>query len=394
MFTKLILKYLRQHEDFIIPIGGKPQKGALVFIVESKVIWREESIARKIRTILTRRWIINEDKIFENAKNTLIADIFGGKEDYGDKLFQLVIWHQSRKWDLSSLTEADLEKAQSISTTTALTRQRFIGLHYSLLNLHLGERSPTIAYLSFPMVVKIPVIAIRYYVDIEYYNTFNAIRKSKHSKADELISYIYEIAFIQQKIAIALHEFLRMADYARKNKKNAILINAEVDAIRELDAVIVNLKSSIEKIITLIGLTHEISRIDEKGRHQVKMSALKRGLPKMVTDAYYWELIEDFLNAENVEKITNLRTGLLHKRGLSSLQPHSYIGKASNENPFMEIFFQLHEQHSKNTVVFISALAILTDKLVSIDPPSSQEQLELMMFASEVFKDQAPWMSF
>jgi len=49
------------------------------------------------------------------AQSILMNDIFGFKDDdYGEKLFNLMAWHNSREWKLTELTKSDIEKADSI----------------------------------------------------------------------------------------------------------------------------------------------------------------------------------------------------------------------------------------------------------------------------------------
>jgi hypothetical protein len=60
---------------------------------------------------------------------------------------------------------------------------------------------------------------------------------------------------------------------------------------------------------------------------------------------------------------------LLHKRGIADLQPHNYASIGAKLLPFRKVFAVLHEQHAKNTAVLLCGLALLTDKLVELDPP-------------------------
>jgi len=61
--------------------------------------------------------------------------------------------------------------------------------------------------------------------------TFNSIRKAQHPESDDLIDYLYEVLYLQQKTAISIHELLRRVDYTEKNKNEALMINAEINAI-------------------------------------------------------------------------------------------------------------------------------------------------------------------
>jgi hypothetical protein len=237
------------------------------------------------------------------------------------------------------------------------------------------------------MVVKIPVVSLQHFMEVNVLYSFNAIRAAKHPHADDLIAYLYELLFLQQKIAISLHEFLRLTDYALRQKKEALFINAEINAILGADLVFTYLKASIEKMIVLLGLTHEIVNLDAKKTHRSKMEALLKALPKKVTEQYYWNFVHEFIRSENLDELNNFRSGLLHKKGIADLQPHNYFNKQAEQIPLWQIFTILHEQHAKNTAVLLGILAILTDKLVELDPPHTPmaEIFEIMSKDGENF---------
>jgi hypothetical protein len=62
--------------------------------------------------------------------------------------------------------------------------------------------------------------------------------------------------------------------------------------------------------------------------------------------------------------MNSFRSGILHKRGISDLQPHNFIGKSIKETPWMRIFEVLHDYHVKNTVLLVAIFALLTDDLM------------------------------
>ena len=97
-----------------------------------------------------------------------------------------------------------------------------------------------------------------------------------------------------------------------------------------------------------------------------------------------WEAIETFVSPANLEELNNYRNGLLHKKGLGLLQPHSYVGKGIEEVQFRELFLDLHAQHTRNSIVIICALAILTDKLVELDPPTSKEMVDFQNLSTQM----------
>lgn len=214
------------------------------------------------------------------------------------------------------------------------------------------------------------MVSCLYYLDIHCSFAFNSIRKSKHPYASEIISYLYEILFIQQKTAVSLHEYLRLIDFAEREKNEALFIQAEVNAVIYADLIFSYLKATVEKTIVLIGLTHSIPDLESKKEHKGKLKTLKLGLPKHLNDVFYVQFIMEYISSENLDELNKYRTGLLHKKGISDLQPHNFVGKKAQTTLLLNIFNVLHEQHSKNTGILIGALALLTDELVNLDPPS------------------------
>ena len=219
------------------------------------------------------------------------------------------------------------------------------------------------------MIIKIPIISLQHFLDLDSAFTFNEIRKSKHPQADDIISYLYDVLFIQQKIAIGLHEYIRLATYNEKEKNEALFINAEIDSIMNAELIFSYLKATIEKTIVILGLTHEILDLDSKKTHKLKLVALEKGLPEAVKNQGYYSFVWEFIKSENISDLNNYRSGLLHKKGISDLQPHNYVGKEAASVPLLKIFQVLIEQHAKNTAVILGVLAILTDKLVQLSPP-------------------------
>jgi hypothetical protein len=135
------------------------------------------------------------------------------------------------------------------------------------------------------------------------------------------------------------------------------------------DLVFAYLKSSIEKTMVLLGLIYSISDLDSKKTHKAKLAALKSGLPTELENLHYFKFIMEFISSENLDQLNTYRSGLFHKRGISDLQPHNYVGERAEDLPLKKIFEILHEQHVKNTGVLVSTLALLTDDLVKRDPP-------------------------
>lgn len=384
MIFRLLLILFGLERNLTVFLGSQKQKGSLIAIIEAKTFWNQESLSQKLRSILRLNWKISNSVLERVGKQCFIEDLFGTENDYGEHLYNLMIWHNSQEWQFESLKPEDIEKSEGIDAMSIITRLRHSKITSGYLNLSLGIRSPEMCFLVHPMVVKIPVISVRYCLDIHSRYAFNKIRKSNHPYADDLISYLYEILFIQQKIATSLHEYVRLLDYADKEKQDSLLTNAEVDSIKEADLIFSYLKASIEKTISLIGLTYNITNLDSKKTHKQKIDILIRELPNFVKDQPYWAFVFEFIKPENLEVLNNYRSGLLHKKGISDLQPHKYVGEKAEKLPLRKIYRILHEQHSKNSAVLLGALAILTDKLVKLDPPdiSISEIMEASLLKS------------
>ncbi len=369
--TNFLIKYLfRLPVDLLVFLGKEQQKESLFAAIYTRELWNAEPLNNKIKSLLTLSWKPNDKMVQKFARETLLREVFGSYADYGNKLFELMDWHYSKKWNLENLTENDRMKSDAFNGMTGLTRTRFWEVLPIPFNLRLHERAPQMCLLANPMVVKIPILSFQYYMDIHMSFAFNSIRKANHSQATDLISYIYDIQYIQQKIAISLHEFLRLTIYAENQKENALFINAEINAIMGADLVFSYLKASIEKIILLVALTHGIKNLDGKKQHKQKLAALKKELPDYAKKQYYCQFILEFIESENLSELNNYRSGILHKKGISDLQPHHYVGTKATEIPLKNVFDVLLEQHSKNTAMLLGAYALLTDELVRKDPPN------------------------
>lgn len=228
------------------------------------------------------------------------------------------------------------------------------------------------------MVVKIPVKSIQYCVEIHNAFAFNEIIFSEIENADDLISYIYELQNLQIKTALSLHELIYLIDYNEKNKGNALLIQAELSAISEAENIVNYLKATIEKIVVILGLIYNLKNLETKKTHKAKLDALYKVIPEKVRQLFYFELIEELIKSESIEELNNFRTGLLHKKGISNLQPHSFVGQEAKDVPLKQTLSFLLEQHSRNSVVLISTYALLTDKLVELKKPNVKfEELPL-----------------
>ena len=267
--TKYLLKYIfRIDDEIVVFMGTKTQKGSMIVPVQTTQLWQRESLSKKLSSLLRLKYNPTEKLIRIAAQTILMNDVFGFEDDdYGKKLFNLMTWHNSREWNLNELTLKDIEKADAIESMTILTRLRYEETS-DLLHLRLFKVVPFMCILIHPMIVKIPVVSIQYFLNIHTHYAFNSIRKAKHPESDNLIDYLYEVLYLQQKTSIAIHEFLKRVDYADKNKNEALMINAEINAIMNADQIFSYLKATIEKIIVVVGLIYGIKNLDSKKTHK------------------------------------------------------------------------------------------------------------------------------
>jgi hypothetical protein len=355
--------------DVMVLLGNRVREWAPYVRIETRALWAEEPMRRKIGALLRGRWKPDGRMAQDQAKDTYKARVFGEEADWGHHLLLLNTWHLQREWKLEALTDGDQTRATALASFTVLTRLRYDEVAVSPLNLHLGQRAPMIASLTFPMVAKMPVISVRYFLDIHPHFAFDAVRQAKHPFADDIVAFLYELLFLQQKVAIGLLEFVRLVSYAETHKKKAQIINAEVNAIMAADGIFANLKASVEKTIALIGVTHGVADIDAKKDHKARLAALRKRLPANIDSVYYARFLFDMIATANLDDLNKYRAGLLHKKGIADLQPHNYVGKEAEAVPLRKVFQVMHEQHSRNTASLLVALALLTDDLVRRDPP-------------------------
>jgi hypothetical protein len=371
MISKFIIKYwFRKDTELGILLGSVRQKGSPIAFVKTEKIWEQETLSKKTKSLLSFNWKPSEHLLDKISRQAFYEDVFGCPSDYNEGLFKINYWHNSKEWDLSSLVEDDTKKADSLDALGVLLNTKHRRLTSTHLHLHLFEKAPMICTLLHPMVVKIPVTTIQYCIEIHSAYAFNEIKIAKIESSDDIVSYVYELQYLQIKAALSLHELIYLIDYNEKNKGTALLIQAELSAISEAETIITYLKATIEKIVVLMGLIFGLKNLETKKTHKSKLDALYKAIPEKIKQLFYFGIIEEFIKSESIEELNNYRTGLLHKKGISNLQPHSFVGQKANNVPLREIFLFLIEQHRKNSVVLIATYAILTDKLVELKRPN------------------------
>ena len=368
--------------------GARPQEGMLGAVVRTDVLWRKQSLSVKLLSLLGGRWQPDESSVFQEAHQVFLDSVFGDDDDFGPALLELMEKHGRRDWDFGALREDDRKRARALSAWENIAQQRLSNIASSPpLNLQLGKYAPALCELVYPLIMKVPIISLRYYVHAHAAYTFNEVRRSEHESSDDIIALMYELLLLQQKIAIGLLEYLRKASRTRQEKKDALLIEFEMDAIMNADLLFTYLKASVEKTIALVAAAYSIPGMDGKKSHKAKMNALLRHLPADAQGTYYGGFFLEVLSSENLDDLNSYRSGILHKKGIADLQPHNYVGKPSADLPFMKVYSILHRQHLRNTGALLVAFALLTDVLMKREMVGwSEAQLaEKLAWAYETF---------
>ncbi|MCB9196592.1 MAG: hypothetical protein H6598_10240 [Flavobacteriales bacterium] len=366
----LLLRWLKFPKEIGVQFGGKIREGSILINLDSIYHWKMYvPLKDKIRHLLFRKWIPNDEMIKINAIEYLQEEFLGEEDDFGLCLYELLEWHYSLEVQLNDLTERDKKMFTGLESSGWIYRQQFRAVKtYPTLNLELALRNPLICLLISPMVIKIPVRSVKNFLDIDAPFAFDRIRKSKHELADDIIYYLYEILLIQQKTADDLKKYLELIINSHNKKGDNLLTYSELEAIRIADRLVPYLKATVEKSMQLLALSHGFS-VDGQKKHRTRLNALETKLPDIVKEQFYCSFVLEQMSTESIEELNNIRTAMLHKRGSSNLQPHSIVNNKES-NSLLENWLFVKEYHAKNTLMLIAILSSLTDELVRLDPPS------------------------
>ena len=200
--TKSLVRALGAPPEYVIPLGETPRPFTLAVVIESWVLWAEEPPRRKVAALLRRRWSPQDARVQELAEGLFRTQVFGGVEDAGDDLWTLNCWHLERDWQLDAMSDEDQKRADALSAFAVLTRNRYSEIRASWLNLLIAARYPYVTDLLYPMVAKMPVLSVRYYLDLDAHFAFDAIRRAQHPHADAVVAYLYDLLFLQQKTGL------------------------------------------------------------------------------------------------------------------------------------------------------------------------------------------------
>jgi hypothetical protein len=383
----LIEKYFRQDKETIVHLGPGPAVGTLFVNMPTLQFWKKERFGSKLKSILTRRWAPKELYLKEAAGEILAVEVFGSPLDYAEELYSNIVWFYHKEWKAEHLTQKDLEKAEAFNAMTLLNRMRLGKEYIPKMRLSLYEKNPNICGLTHMMLVKIPVISFQFFLDIDTRFSFHSIRKGRHPHADDLIAYLYELLGIQQKIAVCFHELLKNLHELDKLGNELVMHNMMIDAGMNVEQTIVYLKSSIEKSVFFLGRIFGENKLDGLKEHGKRLNKLYPLIPEKVKKNYYFELVWNFISSENLTELNNMRSGLLHKKGIAGLQPHAHYDKGNDTTSLKLMFQALHTQHARGTAVLLCILAILTDDLVERDKPEI-EPFVLLYETSKHFREQ------
>lgn len=382
----LIEKYFGLEKEIIFHLGPGPAVGTLFVNMPTKQFWERESVATKIKSILAKRWSPKELYLQQTAGEILATEVFGSDQDYGEQLYANLVWFYHKQWKPDQLSSKDLEKAEALEAMTLLTRLRLGKDYIPLMALKMKTRSELVCGLTHMMLIKIPVISFQFFLDIDCRFSFHSIRKARHPQADDLIAFLYDLLAIQQKIAVSFHELLLNLNIRDKKSESTVMTHSVVNAVMNAEQILTYLKASIEKTVSLLAYIFSDVRIEDLKTHKKRINKLNLMIPDKVKKNDYYDLIREFISSDNLEKLNSIRSGLLHKKGLASLQPHSHYGEEKNTSKLKELFIQLHDQHAVGTAVLLCTLAILTDDLVDRDKPEI-DPFVLLYETNKEFRD-------
>lgn len=365
----LIKEILNIKTDYFVGLADpdKIKKDCPAAIINKEQLWEKEKLASKIKSLIRLNYTPSIDVIRDTAEQIFKSEFFGTEEDLGPALFELMVWFQNLDWELNDLTSIDTQRADALEQMTKLNRQTEFTSPW--LNMRLYSKQEVITPLVYPVVAKTPIRSIQYFVDVQSRFAFNSIRKSRHENADDINSYLYEILTLNQKTANLLHKSVSYMYKVQTEKGESLMMKEELDAISNNDTIITYLKSSIEKIVYLVGFTFKMTNLEAKKEHNKRINILDQSIPEFVKIQPYYQFFEEHISSKQLEQLNKYRTGVLHKKGLAKNQPHIFVGNKNSLGGLKDMFDFLFDQHCKNSVLLIAALSLLTDELVKLDYP-------------------------
>jgi hypothetical protein len=357
--------------EFPITLVDPPKIGSPIAFVAPSELWRGYTLGEKLKRVVARNWSLSDSELSKLARAVFLEQLYGTTDDAGEAILELMTdhWQTERTYDF--LTDHDRKRADALRAYTLATLERFRGLRSSPpLNLRLLRASPLMCTLVNPMMMKVPITSLQFFIDIHVHFAFNEIRRSQHPHADRIIALVYDVLFLQQKTAVTLKALLgHLATIATKQQESW-LIQAEIDAIIAADLLFIYAKASVEKTVALVGHALELE-LENKKTQKKRLAVLQAAFPEAARSTPYGVLLLAFISSDALEELNATRSGLLHKMGIAELQPHNYVGARGDASALRRLFSFLHHQHTKNTLTLLAALALLTDDLMRRDPPEA-----------------------
>lgn len=376
------MKKNKSGKGYLVPFGI-PQKGGLLITLSKREILKELAFIQKILFLLGLRHLISTEDMECRIGNlvTRIAhdEIFGYAPDFGKVLFTINVEISNKNWEVEKhLTLKDLEKADAIGSSNIIVRNRFIGLvSEPQLSMQLFDNDPEVCSTIVTMAPYVLVQSIRYFVDINLHYTFSAIRKSNHAKKDDLIAYIYELLDLQSKNAASLLDYLELCHTIQQKKGDSVLIKEEQDAVEKANLIILRLKSFIEKIMAFWGVVYRDTSVDSAGKHKTREKKINNYIRESYKKHPYYQLLTAYIKSESFADLDKYRTGILHKKGSSDMQPHSFAGKKFDDTPFRKLLAVIMEHRQRSSIALVSVLAVMTDELLKMESPEKRSQMSL-----------------
>ena len=371
------MKKDKSGKGYYFPFGTF-QRGGLVITLSKKEILKQLTFIQKILFLLGLRHVRNIEDMEGRISNlvTRIAhdEIFGYESDFGKELLTINVEISKKNWEVEKhLTPKDLEKADAIRASNNIIRNRFIGLvSEPPLSMSLFDNYPEECLTIAPMTPYVLVQSIRYFVDVNPHYTFSAIRKSNHQHKDELIAYLYELLDLQAKNAMSLLEFLELCHTIQQKKGDFSLIKEEQDASEKVNLLILRLKSFIEKIMAFWGVVYGDTSVDSAGKHKTREKKINNYIRESCKKHPYYQLLTAYIKSESFADLDKYRTGILHKKGSSDMQPHSFAGKKFDDTPFRKLLAVIMEHRQRSSIALVSVLAVMTDELVNMEVPEKR----------------------
>lgn len=379
----------RKRPDRIVPLGGELHVGGSMAVLYHETIWNALSWKQKVKAIFSSEWPPKCFNIAPMAKDVYLEEIFGGHSVISELLFDIGRQRETNTTEYKHLTPADLEKAHGLNSTAHLLLQKYKGFDSNPKFYIEFEGEIDLQELLINISSKFPIYNVKYFLHVKVYFAFDEIRRLNISKADDIISALYDLLYLQQKISSSLFEAVgKMAKIhsARSKDKTNVLNYEQIGLGKELESIIVMQKSTIEKIIALLSLAYFEELNNLKKGSDSKVKRLENTIPEFLKASEYFHFLFKHLKRDGYQDLEDLRTKILHWVGEERLQPHSYMKRSLEENDILnlEIYNDVIRFHYLNTLALISCLAMLTDKFMILESPEMRkvrrgETIELLV---------------